>query len=115
VAQVLHSAHRTLGGRDDRHSSDENGMGHVARRAEAGWTAQRVYDLFLMADPDLQGALVQARDRIVAATAERVGETAAPTVVAALDGLVLDALVRDKHDPDQLRAALARVTGRRSR
>lgn len=68
------------------------------------------YELFLMAarDPTLCTSLVRARDRFVAAAAERVGATA-PVVVAALDGLVLDALVRGKHDPNQLRAAVAQI------
>ncbi|MDQ3647505.1 MAG: TetR family transcriptional regulator [Actinomycetota bacterium] len=71
------------------------------------------YELFLMAarDSTLQAPLVRARDRFVAAAAERVGARAAPTVVAALDGLVLDALVRGRHDPAQLRAAVAQITG----
>jgi AcrR family transcriptional regulator len=71
------------------------------------------YELFIMAarDPTLRAPLVRARERFVAAAAERVGTTAAPAVVAALDGLVLDALVRGEHDPDQLRAAVAQITG----
>ncbi|MDQ3607710.1 MAG: TetR family transcriptional regulator [Actinomycetota bacterium] len=70
------------------------------------------YELFIMAarDPTLRAPLVRARERFVAAAAERVGATAAPAVVAALDGLVLDALVRGEHDPGQLRAAVARIT-----
>jgi hypothetical protein len=47
----------------------------------------------------------------VAAAAEGVGSAAVPAVVAALDGLVLDALVRGEHDPARLRAAVARITG----
>lgn len=71
------------------------------------------YELFLMAarDPTLRAPLVRARNRFVAWSAEQVGARAAPTVVAALDGLVLDALVRGRHDPDQLRAAVAQITG----
>lgn len=71
------------------------------------------YELFLMAarDPSLRAPLVRARDRFVAAAAERVGATAAPSVVAALDGLILDALVRGGHDSDQLRRATARILG----
>jgi len=71
------------------------------------------YELFLMAarDPALRPPLVRARDRFVAVAAERVGATAAPAVVAALDGLVLDALVRGQHDPDRLGAAVAQITG----
>lgn len=70
------------------------------------------YELFLMAarDPTLRPPLIHARDRFVAAAAERVGATAAPAVVAALDGLVLDGLVRGGHDPERLRAAVAQVT-----
>ncbi|MDQ6782418.1 MAG: hypothetical protein M3063_03005 [Actinomycetota bacterium] len=62
-------------------------------------------------DPLLRAPLLQARDRFVAMAAEQVGDAAAPTVVAALDGLVLDALVRGGCDPDQLRAAIAQITG----
>lgn len=71
------------------------------------------YELFMMAarDPVLRPPLVRARDRFVAAAAERVGPTAAPALVAALDGLVLDALVRGEHDPDRLRAAVEQITG----
>lgn len=71
------------------------------------------YELFLMAarDPTLRAPLVRARERFVSALAERVGPTAAPALVAALDGLILDALVRGEDDPDRLRAGVARVTG----
>lgn len=71
------------------------------------------YELFLMAarDSTLREPLVRARNRFVAAAAERVGAAAAPTVVAALDGLVLDALVRGEHDPAALRAAVAQIIG----
>ncbi|MBA3575837.1 MAG: TetR family transcriptional regulator [Actinomycetota bacterium] len=71
------------------------------------------YELFLMAvrDATLRPPLIRARDRFVAAAAERVGATAAPAVVAAMDGLVLDALVRGDHDPDRLRAAVTQLTG----
>lgn len=71
------------------------------------------YELFIMAarDPTLRAPLVRARERFVAAAAEWVGGAAAPAVVAALDGLVLDALVRGEHHPDQLRAAVAQITG----
>lgn len=71
------------------------------------------YELFLMAarDPTLRPPLIEARDRFITAAAERVGDTAAPTVVAALDGLLLDALIRGSHDPGQLRAAIARIAG----
>ena len=70
------------------------------------------YELFLMAarDPALRPPLIRGRDRFVAAAAQRVGTTAAPALIAALDGLVLDALVRGQHDPDQLRAAVAQIT-----
>ncbi|MES1192976.1 MAG: TetR family transcriptional regulator [Solirubrobacterales bacterium] len=70
------------------------------------------YELFLMAarDPALRPPLVRARERFVALTARRVGAEAAPAVVAALDGLVLDALVRGEHNPAALGAAVARIT-----
>ncbi len=69
------------------------------------------YELFLMAarDPALRAPLVRARDRFVAAAAQHVGARAAAPVVAALDGLVLDALVRGGHDRNQLRDAVARI------
>lgn len=69
------------------------------------------YELFLMAARDgaLRAPLIRARDRFVASAAARVGAAAAPTVVAALDGLVLDALVRGGHDPDRLRAAVGQI------
>lgn len=71
------------------------------------------YELFLMAarDPTLRGPLVRARDRFVAAAAEQVGASAAPTVVAAVDGLLLDALIRGDHDRDRLRTAVAQIAG----
>ena len=71
------------------------------------------YELFLMAarDSSLRPPLIDARDRFVAIAAEKVGATAAPTVVAALDGLLLDALVRGGTCPDHLRDAVARITG----
>lgn len=71
------------------------------------------YELFLIAarDPTLRAPLIHARDRFVAAAAERVGTTAAPALVAALDGLVLDALIRGQHDPDKLRAAVSQIAG----
>lgn len=71
------------------------------------------YELFLMAarDPSLRPPLVEARERFVAMAAEQVGAAAAPTVVAALDGLLLDALVRGGTSPDRLRRAVARITG----
>jgi AcrR family transcriptional regulator len=70
------------------------------------------YELFLMAarDPTLRPPLVRARERFVALAARRVGPETAPAVVAALDGLVLDALVRGEHDPAALGAAVARIT-----
>jgi AcrR family transcriptional regulator len=70
------------------------------------------YELSLMAarDPALRPALAQARERFVALAARRVGHEAAPAVVAALDGLVLGALVRGEHDPAALGAAVARIT-----
>lgn len=71
------------------------------------------YELFLMAarDPGLRAPLVRARERFVAAAAELVGDAAARGVVAALDGLVLDALVRGGHDADELQSSVARIIG----
>lgn len=71
------------------------------------------YELFLMAarDPTLRPPLIRARERFITAAAERVGATAAPALVAALDGLLLDQLVRGGHDPNRLRAAVAQITG----
>lgn len=70
------------------------------------------YELFLMAarDPALRPPLLAARERFVALAARRVSADTAPAVVAALDGLVLDALVRGEHDPAALGAAVARIT-----
>lgn len=71
------------------------------------------YELFLMAarDPTLRAPLVRARERFVAMAAQGVGAAAAPTVVAALDGLVLDALVRGSHHPGRFRAAVEQIVG----
>lgn len=71
------------------------------------------YELFLMAarEPTLRPRLIHARERFVALAAERVGASAAPVVVAALDGLVLDCLIRGEHDPQRLRAAVNQITG----
>lgn len=74
------------------------------------------YELFMMAarDPTLRPPLIRARDRFVAAAARRVDASAAPSLLAAIDGLVLDALIRGQHDPGQLRAAVAQMTARLS-
>ncbi len=71
------------------------------------------YELFLMAarDPALREPLVRARDRFVAIAADQLGAIEAPTLVAAMDGVVLDALVRGVDDEDHLRGALARILG----
>ena len=71
------------------------------------------YELFLMAarDPALRAPLLQARDRYVAVAAAQVGGTAAPTVVAAVDGVLLDALVRGSTDSHHLRRAVAQIVG----
>ncbi len=71
------------------------------------------YELFLLAARDsvLRPPLVRERERFVAMAAERVGAAAAPAYVAALDGLVLDALVRGQHDPEQLRRAVQQISG----
>ena len=70
------------------------------------------YELFLMAarDPALRAPLVEARDRFVALAARRVGAAAAPAVVAALDGLVFDALVRGVTEAPGTAEAVARLT-----
>lgn len=72
------------------------------------------YELFLMAarDPSLRPPLVGARDRFVAEAAERFQTPAAAALVAALDGLILDALVRGDHDPDRLGTAVGQIIGR---
>lgn len=72
------------------------------------------YELFLMAarDPALRPPLLRARERFVALAARRVGPETAPAVVAALDGLVLDALVHGEHDPAALGAALGAAVAR---
>jgi AcrR family transcriptional regulator len=71
------------------------------------------YELFLMAarDPSLRAPLVRAREQFVAIAAEQVGARAARAVVAALDGLLLDALVRGGTGGDELRRAVASITG----
>jgi AcrR family transcriptional regulator len=73
------------------------------------------YELFLMAarDPALRAPLVEARDRFVALAARRVGDAAAPAVVAALDGLVFDALVRGATEATGAAEAIARLTAPR--
>lgn len=65
------------------------------------------YELFLLAarDEELRAPLVAARDRFVAQLAPAVGEHRAPAVLAAIDGIVLDALVRGE-GPDH---ALTRI------
>lgn len=71
------------------------------------------YELFLLAarDEELRAPLVAARDRFVAQLAPAVGEDRAPAVLAAIDGIVLDALVRGRSDPAPVVAAIARLTG----
>lgn len=65
------------------------------------------YELFLLAarDEELRAPLVAARDRFVGQLAPAVGEDRAPAVLAAIDGIVLDALIRGQ-GPDH---ALARI------
>jgi AcrR family transcriptional regulator len=72
------------------------------------------YELFLLAarDPSLRADLVAERERFVAMAAERVGADAAPAIVAAVDGLVLDALVRGDADPSRLGGRLGQILGR---
>lgn len=74
------------------------------------------YELFLMAarDQTLRAPLVRARERFVAAAAEHVGAAAAPAVVASVDGLMLDALVRGDLDRERLGTAVARIIGAES-
>lgn len=71
------------------------------------------YELFLMAarDPSFREPLVRARDRFVAIAADQLGAVEAPTLVAAMDGVVLDALVRGVDDADHLRGALTGILG----
>lgn len=61
-------------------------------------------------DPALRPPLVSARDRFVAEARERF-DTPAAAVVAALDGLILDALVRGDQNPDRLRTAVGQIIG----
>ncbi len=71
------------------------------------------YELFLMAarDPTLRPPLIKARDRFVTAAERSVGPSAAPTVVAALDGIILDRLVRGDTDRTRLAVAVSRILG----
>jgi len=73
------------------------------------------YELFLLAarEASLRDPLVRARDRFVAAISGLVGADEAATIVAALDGVVLDALVRGDDDPERLRGAIAQITSGR--
>ncbi|MBJ7470812.1 MAG: TetR family transcriptional regulator [Solirubrobacteraceae bacterium] len=67
------------------------------------------YELFLLAarDPTLRAPLVRARERFVARAAALVGPERAPAVVAAIDGVVLDALIRGDMDHAALRHSVA--------
>lgn len=67
------------------------------------------YELFLLAarDEELREPLVAARERFVAQAAAVVGVERARAVVAAVDGIVLDALVRGERDPARVQAAIA--------
>lgn len=87
----------------------------LAHWAGAGRTLTLArYELFLMAarDPELRAPLVAARERFVAALSERHGRDGAVLLVAALDGLLLDALVRGDHDEARLRVLVGRLDGR---
>ncbi len=66
------------------------------------------YELFLLAarDEELREPLVAARERFVAQAATVVGEERARAVVAAVDGIVLDALVRGEREPARVQAAI---------
>lgn len=68
------------------------------------------YELFLLAarDEPLRARVVAVRDQLVAQVATAVGEARAPAVLAELDGLVLDALLRGATDP----APIVREAGR---
>jgi AcrR family transcriptional regulator len=72
------------------------------------------YELFLMAarDPALRAPLVAARERFVAHLSEGRGREEATMLVAALDGLLLDALVRGEGDEERLRALVRRLGDR---
>lgn len=69
------------------------------------------YELFVLAarDPEIRAPLVRARESFVASAASFVGAGRARTVVAALDGLVLDALIRGEHDRSALERAVRDV------
>ncbi|MBJ7331119.1 MAG: TetR family transcriptional regulator [Solirubrobacteraceae bacterium] len=66
------------------------------------------YELFLLAarDAELRAPLVAARERFVAQVATTMGAERAPSVLAAIDGLLLDALVRGEQDPAKLTATI---------
>jgi AcrR family transcriptional regulator len=70
------------------------------------------YELFLLAarDPELRAPLIEGRARFEARAAALVGAAAAPLLVVALDGLMLDALVRGTSDAQALQAAAAKLT-----
>jgi hypothetical protein len=72
------------------------------------------YELFVMAarDPSLRAPLVRARERFVAIAAQHTSTGSVATIVAAVDGLILDALVRGTHEHEHLCAAVAQITGR---
>jgi AcrR family transcriptional regulator len=72
------------------------------------------YELFLLAarDPSLRPELAAERERFVALAAQQVGPDAAPAVVAAIDGLVLDALVRGDRDGARVAAMVERLLTR---
>lgn len=79
---------------------------------------QARYELLLLAtrDPELRARMVAGRDRFVARLVDsELPETEARQLVAAVDGLVLDALLRDKdgtgdaYDPARLFDAFPRA------
>lgn len=59
------------------------------------------YELFLLAarDEQLRARVVGVRDQLVGEVATIVGAHRAPAVLAELDGLILDALLRGASDP----------------
>lgn len=95
-------------------------IGEGAAAAVAHWTgpgrvvALARYELVLLAarDDELRAAMLAGRERFVALAAERVGPgPAAQALVAALDGVVLDALLRGRADPEVVAAALGGPAG----
>lgn len=82
---------------------------HRALTTERSRTIAR-YELFLIAlrDPDLRARVVTSRDHLVrTATANGIRPDRAPLAVALLDGVILDALLRDAPPADPMPALTA--------